>query len=153
MEKNRVNKNDVTISKMQLIDLEKIKQNLKTDYDDFWNVDTIYEELNSSNSIYIVAKNEEKILGFAGIKIILDEAELMNIVTKKDARNLGIATEMMKEIINLCKENNIKKINLEVNTKNSVAIKLYKNYNFTEVGLRKKYYNNTDDALLLTLNL
>lgn len=153
MERNRVNKNNVTISKMQLIDLEKIKQNLKIDYDDFWNVDTIYEELNSSNSIYIVAKNEEKILGFAGIKIILDEAELMNIVTKKDARNLGIATEMMKEIINLCKENNIKKINLEVNTKNSVAIKLYKNYNFTEVGLRKKYYNNTDDALLLTLNL
>lgn len=153
MERNRVNKNDVTISKMQLIDLEKIKQNLKIDYDDFWNVDTIYEELNSSNSIYIVAKNEEKILGFAGIKIILDEAELMNIVTKKDARNLGIATELMKEIINLCKENNIKKINLEVNTKNSVAIKLYKNYNFTEVGLRKKYYNNTNDALLLTLNL
>lgn len=146
-------KNNIVITKMQFEDLQKIKQNLQSDYDDFWNLDVISEELKCDNSIYVVAKSQDEIMGFAGIKVILDEAELMNIVTKKDSRNLGIATKMMEKIIQICKENKVSKINLEVNVKNTIAIKLYKKYNFKEVGLRKKYYNNTDDALLFTLNL
>ena len=146
-------KNNIVITKMQFEDLQNIKQNLQSDYDDFWDLDVISEELKCENSIYIVAKSQDEIMGFAGIKVILDEAELMNIVTKKDSRNLGIATKMMEKIIQICKENKVSKINLEVNVKNTIAIKLYKKYNFEEVGLRKKYYNNTDDALLFTLNL
>ena len=146
-------KNNIVITKMQFADLQNIKQNLQSDYDDFWDLDVISEELKCENSIYIVAKSQDEIMGFAGIKVILDEAELMNIVTKKDSRNLGIATKMMEKIIQICKENKVSKINLEVNVKNTIAINLYKKYNFEEVGLRKKYYNNTDDALLFTLNL
>lgn len=146
-------KNNIVITKMQFEDLQNIKQNLQSDYDDFWDLDVISEELKCENSIYVVAKSQDEIMGFAGIKVILDEAELMNIVTKKDSRNLGIATKMMERIIQICKENKVSKINLEVNVKNTIAIKLYKKYNFKEVGLRKKYYNNTDDALLFTLNL
>ncbi len=146
-------KNNIVITKMQFEDLQNIKQNLQSDYDDFWDLDVISEELKCENSIYIVAKSQDEIMGFAGIKVILDEAELMNIVTKKDSRNLGIATKMMEKIIQICKENKVSKINLEVNVKNTIAINLYKKYNFEEVGLRKKYYNNTDDALLFTLNL
>jgi [ribosomal protein S18]-alanine N-acetyltransferase len=146
-------KNNIVITKMQFEDLQKIKQNLQSDYDDFWDLDVISEELKCESSIYVVAKSQDEIMGFAGIKVILDEAELMNIVTKKDSRNLGIATKMMERIIQICKENKVSKINLEVNVKNTIAIKLYKKYNFKEVGLRKKYYNNTDDALLFTLNL
>lgn len=146
-------KNNIVITKMQFEDLQNIKQNLQSDYDDFWDLDVISEELKCENSIYVVAKSQDEIMGFAGIKVILDEAELMNIVTKKDSRNLGIATKMMEKIIQICKENKVSKINLEVNVKNTIAIKLYKKYNFKEVGLRKKYYNNTDDALLFTLNL
>ncbi len=146
-------KNNIVITKMQFEDLQNIKQNLQSDYDDFWDLDVISEELKCENSIYIVAKSQDEIMGFAGIKVILDEAELMNIVTKKDSRNLGIATKMMGKIIQICKENKVSKINLEVNVKNTIAINLYKKYNFEEVKLKKKYYNNTDDALLFTLNL
>ena len=143
----------IVIEKMKPNDLENIKNRLKMDYDDFWDITTIKEELNCKNSLYIVAKCKENILGFVGIKIVLDEAELMNIVTKKNSRNLGIASKMMKSIIEICKTKKIKRINLEVNTKNSIAINLYKKFNFKEVGLRKKYYNNIDDALLFSLEI
>lgn len=57
----------------------------------------------------------------------------------------------MKKLIDFCNEKNIKKINLEVCSINTVAINLYKKWDFKQVGVRKKYYAN-GDALLFTKN-
>jgi len=145
---------NILINKMTNEDLEKIKDNLSKDFDNFWDYEILKEELNSRTSKYIVAKKSNNIIvGFAGIKIILDEAEIMNIVTKKEERHQGIGKLLLNEIIKISKENNIYLINLEVNAKNTIAINLYKKYNFKEVGLRKKYYNGQDDAVLMTLKI
>lgn len=138
---------------MSLDDLETIKDILQTEFDEFWNYEILKQELSSNNSKYIVAKTLDNIIvGFAGIKIILDSADLMNIVTKKSFRANGIGKLMLEYLINMCKNEKIKTLNLEVNSKNTIAITLYKKYNFKEVGLRKKYYNNTYDAILMSLN-
>ena len=72
----------------------------------------------------------------------------MNIVTKKDKRNQGIASDLLSYIIINLKSN---KINLEVNANNNIAIKLYKNFGFEENGIRHNYYNNnTEDAILMS---
>ena len=145
---------EISISNMTFADLENLKNFLQSDFDEFWSYDILLSELSSSNSRYIVAKNKDNtIVGFAGIKIILDEAELMNIVTRKDMQHCGIASSMLNYLFSLCRENNIKLINLEVNTQNTIAINFYKKYNFNEVGFRKKYYDNTYDALLMTYKL
>lgn len=143
----------IEIFKMLPNDLEEIKQNLQTDFDDFWNFEIFKEELVNNNSIYLVLKYENEIVAFGGIKIILDEADIMNIVTKKDKRNLGFARLLLNELINLAKKKNCKTITLEVNENNLPAIKLYKNFNFKEVGKRKNYYKNGDTAILMTLEL
>ena len=135
---------EISISNMTFADLENLKNFLQSDFDEFWSYDILLSELSSSNSRYIVAKNKDNtIVGFAGIKIILDEAELMNIVTRKDMRHCGIASSMLNHLLAICKENNIKLLNLEVNKK----------YNFNKVDFRKKYYDNTYDALLMTYKL
>ena len=141
------------IEMMSLNDLETIKDILQTEFDEFWTYEILQQELLSNNSKYIVAKSLDNIIvGFAGIKIILDTAELMNIVTKKSFRANGIGKLMLEYLINMCKNGKIKTLNLEVNSQNTIAINLYKKYNFKEIGLRKKYYNNTYDAILMSLN-
>ena len=145
-----MDKNNISISKMTLSDLEEIKDILVLEFDDFWNYCILKEELSSANSYYIVAKTNNIIIGFAGIKIILDEAELMNIVVKKDYRSKGIASILLENIISICGNNKIKMLNLEVNNKNTIAINLYNKYNLKRVGLRKKYYDGTDDAILMS---
>ena len=75
----------------------------------------------------------------------------MNIVVKKDFRGKKISSYMLNETIQYCKNHEINAINLEVNIQNSIAINFYKKYNFKEVGLRKKYYDNTYDAILMKL--
>ena len=51
------------------------------------------------------------------------------------------------------KENDIKKLTLEVNYKNTSAIHLYKKFNFKEIAVRQKYYRNVDDAIIMQLNI
>lgn len=58
----------------------------------------------------------------------------------------------MEYIINFCSEKNINIINLEVSSENLTAIQLYKSFDFKEVGVRKKYYKDSD-ALLYTKNI
>ena len=140
-------KNNVNISVMDLSDLDEIKDILEKDFDDFWNYNIFKSELENPNSIYFIAKHSNEIIGFVGILLILDTAEITNIVVKKSYRGNGISKILMNHIINYCIEKNIVKINLEVNSKNEPAINLYKNFGFKEVGLRKNYYGNSDGVL------
>ena len=132
-------------------DLLYLKENLITEFDDFWNYEILKQEFLNTNTTYIVAKQNETIVGFAGILTIVDEANIMNIVTKKDKRNLGIGTLLLQNLIQISKEQNLNSVTLEVNEHNIPAIKLYEKFNFTKVGLRKKYYNNTNSAIIMTL--
>ena len=143
------------IDKMGISDFELIKNSLKSDFDDFWNENILKQELLNTDSIFLVVKDtiSDEILGFAGIEIVLDEAELMNIVIRKNKRGLGIGKSLMEKIINIAKENNIKILKLEVNEKNLIAINLYKSFGFKQTGIRAKYYNNHDSAILMDLEI
>ncbi len=139
------------ISEMNLQDLENIKDCLLTDFDNFWSYNILKQELENGKSKYFVAKQENEIVGFAGILLIIDQVNIMNIVVKKDKRNFGIGSLLLEEIIRYSKIHNATSITLEVNEKNILAIKLYKKYGFKQVGLRRKYYNNEDNAILMDL--
>lgn len=95
---------NIEIKKMNKSDLEEIKETLETKFDDFWNYNILKEELSSDNSKYIVAILNKEIIGFAGIKFALDQADIMNVVTRKDYRNKGVGTILLNELISICKE-------------------------------------------------
>ena len=140
---------DIKIEKMSLNDLENIKNILISDFDDFWNYNILKDELESENSIYIVAKSNNEIIGFAGIKILLDEAD---IVTKKCYRNQGIGTLLLKNLISTSKNSNLHSLSLEVNEENKIAIHLYENLGFKNIGIRKNYYKSKNGKIM-ALNL
>lgn len=135
---------------MTLNDLNNISNNLQH-FDNFWTVGIFQEELNNSNCHYIVAIEDNEILGFGGIATVLDEATLNNIAVRVDKRHLGIASQILQELINLSKSLNCSFLTLEVDVTNSPAIKLYKKFNFKNLGIRKNYYNGNTDAYIMTL--
>ena len=130
-------------------DIDFLSTNLNSDFDDFWNINNLKNDFSNPNSTYLIARVENEIVGFAGFLKICDEANIMNIVTKKNKRNLGIGSKLLENLILYAKNRNCKIITLEVNEHNNIAIHLYEKYNFKRIGLRKKYYNNTDDAILM----
>lgn len=142
--------NNIEILPMTMEDLEVIKYDLEEKFDKFWTYGILKSEIANINSRYIVAKCKNEIVGFAGISLIVDEANIMNIVIKKEKRKQGIGSLLLEKLISISKELKAISITLEVNCNNLPAINLYKKFDFQEVGLRKKYYNNTDDALIMT---
>lgn len=140
---------EIDIQEMSLNDLEKIKGILVSDFDDFWNYNILKEELESSNSKYIIAKtNDCEIIGFAGIKIIINTADIMNIVVKKSWRNQGVGNLLLNNLVYLCKKLNLSSLSLEVNEDNQSAIHLYEKFGFKRIGLRKNYYKNNDGIVM-----
>lgn len=142
---------NITIEKMTKEHLEQIKNILMTEFDEFWNANVLEKELENPLSDYIVAINENEVVGYAGLWQPCDEGHITNIVTKLDKRGNKIASKMLEELIKIAKNKNLKCVTLEVNVHNEIAINLYKKYNFKEIGKRPKYYYNTDDALIMTL--
>jgi ribosomal-protein-alanine N-acetyltransferase len=78
--------NNFNISIMKIEDLENIKDTLEIDFDDFWNYNIFKSELENPNSIYFVAKEDNEIVGFIGLLIVFEEADITNIVVKKSFR-------------------------------------------------------------------
>lgn len=140
--------------KMTLENLNQIKDNLISDFDDFWNYNVLKQELECENSYFIIAKNnDDEIVGFAGLKNIIDEANIMNIVVKKSFRHHGIGSILLENLLNYSKDNNLKTITLEVNEHNLSAIRLYDKFDFDHIGIRKKYYNGESDAIIMSKKL
>lgn len=140
---------NLKIDKMTLDDLYNIQEILYSDFDDFWTFATFKQELECENSYFLVAKSDSEIVGFAGFKIIIDEADIMNVVVNKNFRNQGIGSLLLNELINLADSLKIKQMTLEVNEKNLPAISLYHKCGFIDIGIRKNYYNDVDDAILM----
>lgn len=149
----RAFKEKIDILPMTEEDILTITPDFNNNFDQFWNITNLENDFHAQNTKYFIAKLNNQIVGFAGILIVCDEANIMNIVTKVDKRHLGIASKLLETIIDISKKQGLKSITLEVNANNRYAIKLYENFNFQRIGFRKKYYNNTDDAILMTRDL
>ena len=138
------------ITEMTLDDLEQMKNTLYSDFDNFWSYNVLKQELENENTTNVIAKENSDVVGFAGISICLDEATLNNIVVKKSCRGRGIGGELLESLIDICGDLNVKTFTLEVDVSNEPAIHLYEKFGFKNLGIRKKYYNNSRDAYIMT---
>lgn len=107
-----------------------------------WSADD-FRDLKNSGCEIIMSEN-----GFIVYRIAVDEAEIITIGVNPEMRRNGIASAMIGIIEKNLKNQNVKKIFLEVASTNIPAQKLYKNCGFKTVGLRPKYYDGIDAILM-----
>ena len=88
------------------------------------------------------------LIGICVIQVVLDEAQINYFVVHKKFRNRGFGSNLMKYLIEQCEKLNLKKLLLEVSRNNITAERLYKRFDFSTVGIRKKYYKDGSDAVL-----
>ena len=115
---------------------------------------TLYNEIMYNDmSRYFIALVNNKRAGYVGSWLTLPNAEILNLFVSEKYRGLGIGKELMEEVIHVCKENKIEKLTLEVRMSNHYAINMYKDLGFKRGTIRKKYYGNSEDALLMIKDL
>ena len=98
-------------------------------------------------SVFLPCFNSSLLIAFIVFSIQYDRAELNYLWTSIEYRNKGYASLLMKKMLELC--GNLTNITLEVDVENTYAINLYILFGFKEVAIRKHYYNNGNDALLM----
>lgn len=106
-------------------------------------------EKNQCAKYYIVRDNNH-LIGYGGMWLILDEAHITNIAVHPDHRRQGVGRLIMETLMKEAAGLNMERMTLEVRVSNKAAIALYKSLGFEEGGIRKKYYsNNLEDALIM----
>ncbi|MBO8130144.1 MAG: ribosomal protein S18-alanine N-acetyltransferase [Candidatus Marinimicrobia bacterium] len=131
-------------------DIEMVMEIEELSFENPWSEFSFMNELRNPVTRFYVVEVEDKVRGFVIFWYIDDEIHIANLAVHPEKRRMGLGRMLLEKVIKEAKENGILYIYLDVNSKNEEAKKLYFKYGFEVVGVRKKYYNNRDDALLLT---
>lgn len=121
-----------------------------------WTIDSFHYEMRENQfAHYVVAEDETgQLLGFCGMWIVVDSAQITNVAVLEKARGQGIGEELMREAMKIAREHNAEVMSLEVRVSNKIAQNLYLKLGFKEGGIRKGYYqDNHEDALVMWVNL
>ena len=117
---------------------------------DPWSEMSIASELQNLWSYWLVALEDDRVIGYVGSQSSIDEADIMNVAVHPDFRRHGIAEALINRLVADLKERDIHALLLEVRVSNTPAITLYEKLGFSQVGRRKNYYHNPkEDALIL----
>ena len=142
--------NNIVIEEMKEEDIDGVFEVEKNCFEDYWSKDSFKKELNNNLAKYLVAKVDEKIAGYVGIWFVVDEGHITNVAVHENFRGKKIGDKLIKRLIEVCKDNNIVSMTLEVRASNVVAQNLYRKYGFKMAGIRKEYYsNNKEDAIIM----
>jgi ribosomal-protein-alanine N-acetyltransferase len=118
-----------------------------------WESKAIESLIVDKNKKCYVADLHGEIVGYVGAETVLDECSIGNIVTHKDYRGRGFATEILGILLDSLKKNGVAKVFLEVEHDNIPAIALYEKQGFERYGQRRDYYGPGKDAVLMTKEL
>lgn len=117
---------------------------------DPWSEKSIASELTNPLALWLVAQEGDTLMGYVGSQTCLDETDMMNIAVSPAFRRRGIAKGLIEALVAALREKGSRQLTLEVRASNAPAIRLYNSLGFTQVGLRKNYYQNPkEDALIL----
>jgi len=120
-----------------------------------WTRSMLLDEItNLATRRYTVAVEEKRIVGYLGVMYVMDELHVNTLGTLPGYEGRGIATALMNEAWGVAKERGVQRATLEVAVSNTRAQELYFRFGFSPVGVRKNYYERTnEDALILWADL
>ncbi len=133
----------------QLIDLE-----MKS-FSTPWSKQAFYDSLNNSNFLCFGALTESKqLMAYVSLYKISNQIFINNIAVFDEFKQQGVASALLKHLVENAKSDLAEFITLEVRESNLPAINLYKKMGFIKIGVRKNFYSMPlENALIFTIEL
>lgn len=137
--------------KMTIEDVDRVHEIEVQSFQTPWTKEAFHNEIVSNTlAEYIVLLYEDRIIGYGGMWLIVDEIHITNVALATDFRGKGYSKALIRALIQYGQEHQFKHMTLEVRESNHVAIALYEQFGFESVGKRPKYYIDTgEDALVM----
>lgn len=143
--------NDIKIEPMNESHLKDLALLEKQCFSVPWSENALKAELEKDNSRFFVAITKNEVSGYIGANNVLGEVYINNIAVFYNYRGFGIGESLLTHLINVSKEENCDLVTLEVRVSNAPARKLYEKLGFSEVGVRKNFYEQpNEDGIIYT---
>jgi ribosomal-protein-alanine N-acetyltransferase len=119
-----------------------------------WSRDSLADTLSSPGSIFWVLRRPDgQIVGFVCSLLVLDELQILEVAVHPDYRNRGLGSLLINSLLRQAADKNAVRAYLEVRPSNHPAIKLYEKIGFKIDGARKGYYQDGEDAVLMSKDI
>ena len=142
---------EFNIRKMSEKDIDAVKYIEDKSFMNPWSYRSFRLEIeDDSYSVYLSAVNDEKVIGYGGGWIIIDELHITNLAVAEEFRRQGVGEKIINELEKTGLNRGIYRATLEVRKSNIAAIKLYKKLGYVQKGVRENYYqSDNEDALIM----
>ncbi len=141
----------VVIDDMTLDDIEGVQEVERSSFPVPWPANAFRHELaQNKNARYVVAREGETIVGYAGLWLMVDEAHITTFAVLPEHRRRRIGERLLQRLFDVADEMGAEWLTLEVRVSNIGAQALYEKYGFRRAGVRRRYYSdNNEDALIM----
>lgn len=139
----------MTIESMTVDDIAQVAEIERQIFSIPWSEKAFRDSMESDNTIYIVAKENDNVAGYAGMYLSFEEGNITNVAVNPLRRRKGIGEKIVRDILNRAYEKGVRDVFLEVRETNSVAIALYEKIGFKEEGIRKNFYDKPRENALI----
>lgn len=142
------------IRKMKKEDIPAVAVLEKEIFPDPWSEQALAESLEQKHTLLLTAYEDRQLIGYLILYYALEDGEIARIAVIPEKRRQGVGARLLLELENLCELNGITKLLLDVRESNAGAVSFYKDYGFTEDGIRRKFYSDpVEDAVLMSRQL
>lgn len=143
---------EITMGLMTVGDVDAVHEIEATCFKTPWSKDSFLREVTENACArYMVVREDGRAIAYAGVWFILDEGHITNIAVRPDRQGMGYGEMVTRGMIQLAADSGMNWMTLEVRRSNKTAQNLYHKLGFIDVGYRKRYYENTEDALIMAL--
>ena len=142
----------ISVEPMRRKDLSDIGPIEQVSYPRPWSLNIFHSEIELARHgerYYVVARRDGDLVGYAGMMFAVGDAHVTNIATSPAHHRTGVATRLLAELAWESIARGCSAMTLEVRVTNTAAQALYRNFGFAPVGVRQKYYENVDDAMVM----
>lgn len=141
----------VVIQDMTLDDVDGVQVVERASFPLPWPANAFRHELTQNkNARYVVARDGERIVAYAGLWLMVDEAHITTFAVLPEVRRRRIGERLLQRLFEIAQELKAEWLTLEVRASNLAAQRLYEKYGFRRAGVRRRYYSdNNEDALIM----
>ena len=140
----------MTIREMNALDIGEVAALEAEVFSMPWSAQGFEDTLCREDVLFLVAREEDHVLGYVGVDCTADEGEITNVAVAPSVRRRGVGQELLSELIGRLAQKEIYRIVLEVRVSNEPAIRLYENQGFVTMGKRKNFYEKpVEDAYVM----
>lgn len=130
-------------------DLAAVQRIEQLSYPHPWPGQQFLQELNNSVSSVDLLWVGGRLAGYICYWLIVGEMQILNVATAPEFRRQGVGDRLLQHAFDACAAQGLERAWLEVRTGNRAAIALYQKYGFVADAVRKGYYRDGEDALLM----